>query len=186
MMIVIGSKSLYSVLVALLVTWCLFASCNSEQSILGVSGRNIEVHVSRPQLVSTVFYVEEGATKIITPSASNRKLAVLNVTIVNRSSTVIPISVDPEAAKLGDRRGKKSEAIDPYQRSKEISGIMEPDSDTVDISPILWGETELPREFQVSGNIVFDVPKGLLLGTMFWDEVEYIPVDFVDYWKDRD
>ena len=39
---------------------------------------------------------------------------------------------------------------------------------------------------QVSGSLVFDVPKGLILGTIFCDEVEYIPVDFVDYWKDRD
>ena len=55
-----------------------------------------------------------------------------------------------------------------------------------DISPILWGDVELARQTQVEGYIVFDVPKGVILGTLFWDEIEYIPVDFIDYWKKRD
>ena len=53
----------------------------------------------------------------------------------------------------------------------------------MEISPVLWGEMDLARGFQVSGYLVFDVPKGLILGTIFWDEVEYIPIDFVDYWN---
>ena len=164
----------------------LFTACNSEQLDLGASGRNLEVHASKPQVVSKAFYTQDGVTRIITPSASNRKLAIVNTTIVNRSSTVIPISVDPDAAKLGDRRGKKAEAVDPFERSREISGTLEAGPDAVEITPVLWGEIELARGFQVSGSLIFDVPKGLILGTIFWDEVEYIPVDFVDYWKDKD
>jgi hypothetical protein len=94
--------------------------------------------------------------------------------------------VDPDAVQLGDRRGKKSSAIDPFARSKEISGVIKADPDVLEINPVLWGEIELARGFQISGNLVFDVPKGLTLGTIFWDEVEYIPVDFIDYWKDND
>ena len=55
-----------------------------------------------------------------------------------------------------------------------------------DISPILWGDVELARQTQVEGYMVFDVPKGVILGTLFWDEIEYIPIDFIDYWKKRD
>ena len=44
-----------------------------------------------------------------------------------------------------------------------------------------WGTFELARGYQIEGFLIFDVPKGLLLGTLFWDEVEYIPVDFVNY-----
>ena len=162
---------------------CMLASCTQEQVDLGSAGRNLEIHASRPQVVAKVFYTEDGVTKVISPSASNRKLAVINVTVVNRSSTVIPLSVDGEAAKLGDRRGKKIGALDPFGRSKPVSGTIETGPEIVEISPVLWGEMDLARGFQVSGYLVFDVPKGLILGTIFWDEVEYIPIDFVDYWN---
>ena len=178
-------RSFLAVLSAGLISIAFLVSCNSEQLDMGKTGRNLEIHASRPQVVSKAFYTQDGITRIITPSASNRKLAVVNTTIVNRSSTVIPISVDPDAATLGDRRGKKSNAIDPFARSKEISGAIKADPDVLEITPVLWGEIELARGFQVSGSLVFDVPKGLILGTIFWDEVEYIPVDFIDYWKDN-
>ena len=186
MIIFTNFRSTLAVLSACLTAITFFVSCNSEQLDFGRTGRNLEVHASRPQVVSKAFYIQDGITRIITPSASNRKLAVVNTTIVNRSSTVIPISVDPDAATLGDRRGKKSNAIDPFARSKEISGTLKPGPDSLEITPVLWGEIELARNFQVSGSLVFDVPKGLILGTIFWDEVEYIPVDFIDYWKDND
>ena len=173
------------VLSACLISITVFVSCNSEQLDFGRTGRNLEIHASLPQVVSTAFYTQDGITRVITPSASNRKLAVVNTTIVNRSSTVIPISVDPDAATLGNRKGKKSNAIDPFARAKEISGAIKADRDILEITPVLWGEIELARGFQVSGSLVFDVPKGLILGTIFWDEVEYIPVDFIDYWKDN-
>ncbi len=186
MIIFTNFRSILAVLSACLISITFFVSCNSEQLDLGATGRNLEIHASRPQVVSKAFYTQGDITRIITPSASNRKLAVVNTTIVNRSSTVIPISVDPDAVQLGDRRGKKSSAIDPFARSKEISGVIKADPDVLEINPVLWGEIELARGFQISGNLVFDVPKGLTLGTIFWDEVEYIPVDFIDYWKDND
>ena len=186
MNILINSRTIVLTLFTVIAVTVLASACNSEELDLGASGRNLEVHASKPHVVSKAFYIEDGVTRIITPSASNRKLAIVNTTIVNRSSTVIPISVDSEAAKLGDRRGKKAEAIDPFERSREISGKLEAGPDAVEITPVLRGEIELARGFQVSGSLIFDVPKGLILGTIFWDEVEYIPVDFVDYWKNRD
>ena len=186
MIIFTNFRSTLAVLSACLTAITFFVSCNSEQLDFGRTGRNLEIHASRPQVVSKAFYTQDGITRIITPSASNRKLAVVNTTIVNRSSTVIPISVDPDAATLGDRKGKKSNAIDPFARSKEFSGAIEPDPDVLEITPVLRGEMELSRGFQVSCSLVFDVPKGLRLGTIFWDEVEYIPVDFIDYWRDND
>jgi hypothetical protein len=31
--------------------------------------------------------------------------------------------------------------------------------------------------------MIFDVPKGLTLGSMFWDEVDEVVVDFIDYFR---
>lgn len=163
------------------------AVVSDEGDDLGVSGRNLDIFSTRPLIVSQAFYIDaNGETKVITPRASNRQLVVLNVTIVNRTSTIIPLLVDEEAAQIGDRRTKRVGAIDYSERSKVYASSLEEGIGVKNINPLLWGDVELPRQMQVSGHIVFDVPKGLLLGTFFWDEVEYIPVDFVDYWGDRD
>ena len=77
-------------------------------------------------------------------------------------------------------------AINPFEKSKKINGTLSEGIKVKEIAPIFWDKTELPRDFQVGGYLVFDVPKGLIIGTLFWDEIEYIPVDFVDYWKNRD
>jgi len=46
---------------------------------------------------------------------------------------------------------------------------------------LLWGEVQLDRDFQVKGWMIFDVPKGLTLGSVFWNEIEEIIADYVDY-----
>jgi hypothetical protein len=45
-------------------------------------------------------------------------------------------------------------------------------------SPFLWGDVELRRPSQVREWMVFDVPKGLTLGTFWWQEVDDIMTDF--------
>ena len=46
---------------------------------------------------------------------------------------------------------------------------------------MLWGEIELERNFQATGYMVFDVPKGLTLGSVWWSEFDDIIADFIDY-----
>jgi hypothetical protein len=148
----------------------------------GSAGRTMEVHAGDPVVVDRAFFVDDsGKTNVLVPSASNRQIVVLKTIIVNRTSTVIPLLIDSDAAKIGDRRGKRYGAIDPYENARVISGTLDDGLGTKKIPTLLWQITDLPRNHQVEGYLVFDVPKGLVLGTLFWDEVEYIPVDFVDY-----
>ena len=152
----------------------------------GSAGRTMEVHAGDPIVVDKAFFVDEsGKTNVLVPSASNRQIVVISTIIVNRTSTVIPLLIDSEAAKLGDRRGKRYGAIDPYEHARVINESLKEGPDTKKIPRLLWEITDLPRDYQVEGFLVFDVPKGLVLGTLFWDEVEYIPVDFVDYQRNR-
>ena len=164
----------------------LLSACGGEPEGRAVAGRNIEVHTNLPVVVDSAFFKgTDGKTKVITPSASNRQLVVLKPTIVNRTSTVIPLLVDTEAANIGDRRSRRFPAVDPILKARSIDSEIQETPKVIDISPVLWGEVELPRKTQVEGYIVFDVPKGVILGTLFWDEIEYIPVDFIDYWKKK-
>ena len=180
-------RELSGFLALLVVSIVAMPSCGDETAkVRGSSGRNLEIHAGDPLIVDKAFFESVEGTKVIIPSASNRQLVVLKVDVVNRTSTVIPLMVDPEAVKLGDRRGKRYEAVNPFEKSKSVSVSPEEGPRVKNIAPLLWDDTELPRNYQVGGYIVFDVPKGLLLGTLFWDEIEYIPVDFIDYWKNRD
>ena len=118
---------------------------------------------------------------MIQPNATNRQLAVVDVTVVNRTSTIVPMLVDTSAAQLGDRRGgmdRRIEALNPYQASTVVDT---PGPNEDKFKGFLWGAVELGKDLQVSGWMVFDVPKGLRLATFWWKEGEDIIYDFVEY-----
>ena len=79
----INSRTKFNTLVAVIILTVLLTACNSEELDLGASGWNLEVHASKPQVVSKAFYTESGVTRIITPSASNRKLAIVNLSLIH-------------------------------------------------------------------------------------------------------
>lgn len=155
------------------------AACSGGDSgKIGVRGRSIEIHAERPVITEKVAYAAGGEHRVIRPSATNRQLAAVHVTVVNRTSTVMPMLVDPEAARLGDRRGERIPALDPFERYGTADFAAE---DENKFAPLLWGDIELDRNFQVSGWMLFDVPKGLTLGTLWWDEIDEVIGDYVEY-----
>ena len=162
-----------------LVVAVLFSACSSDPDIIAVRGRSIEIHAERPVVLEKVSYsTGTGEHRVLRPRASNRQLAAVLVTVVNRTSTVMPLLVDPEAARLGDRRGERIGALDPFDRYGTVDV---PDDDEDRYSPLLWGDIQLDRNFQVQGWLIFDVPKGLTLGTLWWDEVDEVVADFIEY-----
>ena len=163
---------------ALLCAAALTAACSSEPDLVAVRGRSIEIHAERPVVADTISYSFLGEHRTLRPRATNRQLAAVLVTVVNRTSTVMPLLIDPEAAKLGDRRGERIEALDPFDRYS-TSGA--PDEEEDEFAPLLWGDIQLDRGFQVEGWVLFDVPKGLTLGTLWWNEVDDVVADFVEY-----
>ena len=157
----------------------LLIACESEPEKLVVRGRSLELHASEPNLVDKISFVDrEGKHRVLRPRASNRQLAMVDVTIVNRTSLITPLLVDPEAARLGDRRSDRINPINPFDGAEYVD-VASPDEDM--FKPFLWGNIELDKNFQVQGWLVFDVPKGLILGTIWWDEVDTIVGDYVNY-----
>ena len=157
----------------------LLLACSSEPEKLVVRGRSLELHASQPNLVDKIAFLDgQGKHRVLRPRASNRQLAMIDVTIVNRTSLITPLLVDPDAANLGDRRGERVSPLNPFDDA-EFVDVASPDEDK--FKPFLWGEVELDKDFQVQGWMVFDVPKGLILGTLWWEEVDTIVGDYVNY-----
>ncbi len=164
--------------------------CSSDPDVVGVRGRSIEIHAKRPVVAEKLSYEAPGDQYyVFRPKASNRQMAAVCVTVVNRTSTVMPLEVNPEAARLGNRRGERISASDPFERSSIVdatdeASILRDPGDNEDLSrctQLLWGQIQLDRDFQVSGWMLFDVPKGLTLGTFWWDEVDEVVLDYVEY-----
>ena len=171
-------------LLLLLASSLALISCGSDEpEKVSSRGRSLEVHTTHPLIVDKVAFRDvSGQHRVIRPKASNRQLVLLDVTLVNRTSLITPLLIDEEAAQIGDRRGERIDAIDPFEASRVVDRA-DPDEDLY--TPFLWGQIELDKEFQVQGWVVFDVPKGLILGSLWWEEVDTIITDFVDYRRRR-
>ena len=152
-------------------------ACGEGSGATGVRGRTLAIEVTKPEIVERVSYTSDGQHFVITPKASNRQLALVNVRVVNESSTVVPLSVGVSAAQLGDRRGERIAARDPFEAAKPTD--TPPDEEEKSYLPFLWGQIVLEKQTQVAGWMVFDVPKGLRLSTVWWNEVDDIIVDVV-------
>ena len=176
------------------ITLCVMAlalvGCSSDPDVVGVRGRSIEIHAKRPVVAEKITYEAPGQQfYIFRPRASNRQMAAVCVTVVNRTSTVMPLEVNPDAARLGNRRGERIQALDPFEGSSIVDSagndpLLTDQGDQEDLSrctQLLWGQIQLDRNFQVSGWMLFDVPKGLTLGTLWWDEVDEVVLDYVEY-----
>ncbi len=151
------------------------AACGGKPDLAASVGRSLELHVATPNIVDEVnFFDEAGKLRQIRASASNRQLAIVEVTLVNRTSIVTPLRIDSESAQLGDRRGQRIDVLDPFESGRPIARLSEGDKT---YTGFLWGDTQLDREFQITGWMVFDVPKGLTLGTFWWREVDQISVN---------
>ena len=173
-----ASKASVLTLVLVLMAMMVVA-CNSAPDVHLARGRSIEIQASRPVVKTKMSFLDdEGKHRVVRPRASNRQLAMVEIAVVNRTSTVMPLLIDEEAAELGDRRGERIEALDPFVNSRVVEAAGPKEGE---FAPLLWGEVQLDRDFQVKGWMIFDVPKGLTLGSVFWNEIEEIIADYVNY-----
>ena len=165
-------------LLILTLTILTLISCKQEITLVGKSGRSLEILVDKPLKLENLDYVHlNGQYNRLFPKASNRILALVEVTVINRTSTVVPIKIDENASLLGDSRGETIEPLNPF-KSEQLIILNEPIKDIY--SPLLWGDIELARNTQVSGWMIFDVPRGLRLNSFTWDEVDYIITGLIE------
>ena len=151
------------------------SACGGSPDLAVAMGRSLEIHVTSPDIVDEVNYLDGAGNPVqIRARASNRQLAIVEVTIVNRTSILTPLRIDTESVQLGDRRGDRVDVLDPFESARPVERFTE---DDVTYLGFLWGDSQLERNFQITGWMVFDVPKGLTLGTLWWNEVDDITLD---------
>ena len=162
---------------ALILLMPTISACGGGSKLVGAVGRNLEIQVAPVTIAERVAWQQsDGTSFAIRPRASNRRLALVSVTVVNRTSTIVPLAIDLSAARIGDRRGERIPVQDPFESANATNT---PPTEEEYYLPFLWGEIELEKETQVTGWMVFDVPKGLRLTTLWWSEVDDIIANLV-------
>ena len=140
-----------------------------DSGLRHVKGRTLEIYYESPIITQSLVYSRDGQDYLIEAEDPSKRIAVVNVTVVNWMSTVVHLSIDGNAAQLGDRRGERVGALDPFEAGQG-AGVTDPEEG--EYLPFLWGALELKRDYQVSGWMVFDVPERLRLASLWWNESE--------------
>ena len=175
-------SSVWAMLALVLVV--LAAACGGGDEREVAKGRQLHFVAEPPRVAEKVIFTDGNDNQwIIRPKASNRQLAVVELTISNTSTTVASLLLNESAALLGDRRSDRIEPIDPYESAVPADGD-ERGALVLDVQ-LLWGQIDLEKDLQVEGAFVFDVPKGLILGTLWWEQTDTVSLDFVDYQRNR-
>ena len=136
-------------------------------------GDNLVIRLDDIERVEEVRYKgNDGNHYLVRPQDSENELIVLRLIVQNPKATKLLFTIDENAAELrGFGLDEKYKALDVIRRSVKVDDEAVSDEDR--FVPFLWnppGEsTELSQDFQVSGWLVFELPKGNKLKELRWE-----------------
>lgn len=156
-------------------------SCGGDglAEVVPVQGRTLEIHVYRPIVARQFLFNYEGQVHKLEVPDPSRRLAAVQIIVVSRNITYVPMSIDADSAQLGNAaKGEKYSMIDPLETAEVLQGV--PPEGGV-YSPIMWGDFELTKGTQATGWIFFDIPVGLKTDTLWWSEADQMIARFGGY-----
>jgi hypothetical protein len=158
------------------------ASCGGDDGlaeVVPVQGRTLEIHVYRPIIERQFLFNYEGQVYKLEVPDPSRRLAAVQIIVVSRNITFVPMSIDSESAQLGNAsKGEKYSVIDPLETAEILQGV--PPEGGV-YGPIMWGDFELTKGTQARGWMFFDIPVGLKADTLWWYEADQIIARYRGY-----
>ena len=163
----------------LLLTLVGSAGCiRSEPKLFVANGEILTIVISEIQEVDRVLYVqpvdgsEELQTFAITPRQEGNILAMAKARIVNQKSTRVSLTLDREAVTLHTEEAIFSPMY--YAENSEPTDDVIPEGYAY--APLLWGNIDMLKGFEVTGWFVFEVPAKSKFTAFQWDDVESILV----------
>ncbi|MSQ11562.1 MAG: hypothetical protein EXR48_02515 [Dehalococcoidia bacterium] len=145
-----------------------------------VQGRTLTVGVTNLLKAPHLGYQDaNGLHYVLRPQNPQANvLAVAKVTIANYRSTRVLMHIDTTAAYVDDDTNARYPVIDPNERRQESPSAVK-DEDLFGKIP-MWGSIELPQDFQVTGWMVFEIPKDRQVVRFGWEQGENIVVRFTE------
>ena len=170
-----GNNKLFILIAAMMVT-VVAAACSSSDSGgfngLTLAGRGLTMNVSDVQKVDRMTYRDvDDLYYSVGPVTPGNDLVVARVTIWNTRSGRLSLFVDQDAATLGSSDRESAFAINPYERREEL-GSAPPDPGRY--TPLLWGPSDLPQDFNITGWMAFEVPEDWDIKVFEWEQVDFL------------
>ncbi|MSP78077.1 MAG: hypothetical protein EXR67_00710 [Dehalococcoidia bacterium] len=142
-----------------------------------VEGRSLTVGVTQVRKVSEVFYEDQGQHFVIRPRDPEKNtLALTSISIANYRSARVLMSIDSAAAYVDDQQNRQYPVINPFGTQREK--LDQPGKDEPLYVPFLWGTIGLDLNTQITGWMVFEVPKATEVQRFGWQQGENIVVRF--------
>jgi len=152
------------------------AACsnNDEATFDGVTlaGKGLTMNVSDLQTVGELSYRDtDGFYYSVGPAMDGHELVAARVTIWNTRSGRLSLLVDDRSALLETAERERAFAINPYKRRQLLDS--EPSNLGV-FTPFLWGPSDLPQDFNITGWMVFEVPEDYDIEVFEWEQVDFL------------
>ena len=147
------------------------AACGDEQfTSVTLAGRGLTMNVANLQEIDGLIYQDTDQQYYsVGPAMEGHSLVAAQVTIWNNRSGRLSLFVDEEAALLGGTNREEARALNPYERRVPLDA---PPAALSPHLPFLWGPSDLPQGFNITGWMVFELPDGVEIVRLEWEQVD--------------
>lgn len=133
------------------------------------NGKNLHINLNKAYRVDKVVYTDvAGKNTLLRSQKPDYELAAVFLTVANFRAARNLILIDEDAAFIVDEEGNNYRLINPLKG--EEGSVSDPEINKY--SPPLWGGADLPKDYQISGWVYFEVPKGRRLSHILWEEAD--------------
>lgn len=113
---------------------------------------------------------------IVRPKDQGNELALVQMDVVNHGAARVFLSIDADSMELSDEEAiRQFDPVDPFVEGVEVE---EPSEDEGKYVPLLWKPIELDKDYQISGWVIFEVPKGMQFKRLVWRETDSVYIYF--------
>lgn len=158
----------------LVLTLMAVAGCiRSEPKEFVARGDILTIVVGKAKELGEIVYTVGEQSFAIAPQKEGMTLALVQVRIINPTSTRVTLTLDEEAALLVETGGVEFHPLNPSERAVETSA---PTSKGNPYASHLWGQIQVAQGYEVTGWFFFEVPVGSKFAAFLWEDVESIRV----------
>ena len=167
--VLMGIAAVSVILAAVVVPLILFTEETGDP--LYVAGRTLFIRSEKPKTQEVLYYTgldvnAELRNWQLLPAGTGTELALIEITVINQTSGSVSMVVDRGAAELRLEDGLLVRPIDIVSGVTPVE-TTDPRLNVPGFIPI-WGSFELNKDQQITGWLVFEVPKGSSFKDMRW------------------
>jgi hypothetical protein len=138
-------------------------------------GRTLVMNLAQIQKVTQVAYQHEDRHFVVQPKDPGNVLAAVQLTLVNQKSARMMVLADANAALLEDDKGNTYQPLNPWEQRREVAKA---EGNERLFVPFLWGNFEIPKDYELKGWMLFEVPRDIKFSLFRWEQADSLLVRF--------